>query len=135
MSFALDTNAVIHLLNGKPTSVKEHFNHTIESGELIFIPPFVDYEIMRGFYYSEQATKLATYEKLRSLCPVGEMNSATWECAARVYATLRRANSQIGDGDICISAYCIINDYVLVTQNTKHFENIEDLHIVNWAQS
>jgi tRNA(fMet)-specific endonuclease VapC len=41
-------------------------------------------------------------------------------------------NLTIDDADIFIAGYCIQKDYILITNNTKHFENIKNLKIDNW---
>jgi tRNA(fMet)-specific endonuclease VapC len=38
----------------------------------------------------------------------------------------------IGDADILIAAYCLVNDYTLVTNNTNDFNRIDGLKLVNW---
>jgi predicted nucleic acid-binding protein len=38
----------------------------------------------------------------------------------------------IEDADILIAAFCLYNNYILVTDNTKHFINIKGLNTVNW---
>jgi len=32
-----------------------------------------------------------------------------------------------------ITAYCIQNNYILVSNNQKHFEKIENIQVVNWT--
>jgi len=39
----------------------------------------------------------------------------------------------IDDADIFIAGYCIQNNFTLITNNTKHFENIKNLRIENWV--
>jgi predicted nucleic acid-binding protein len=65
---------------------------------------------------------------------IGVIDKGTLDIAADVYIQLRkRSNSiTIDDGDLLIAAYCLQNDYCLVTNNTKHFKNIENLHYENW---
>jgi predicted nucleic acid-binding protein len=55
------------------------------------------------------------------------------EHAATVYAALRRSGRTVEDADILISAFCIVNGYTLVTNNTKHFADIDGLQLANWA--
>ncbi len=62
------------------------------------------------------------------------MNVNAWDIAARIYAEHRRQGNPIEDADLFIAAYCIANSYTLVTNNTKHFENIDELHMANWAK-
>lgn len=38
------------------------------------------------------------------------------------------------DTDILIAGICLENDFVLVTNNTKHFSRIKDLDIENWSK-
>jgi tRNA(fMet)-specific endonuclease VapC len=49
-----------------------------------------------------------------------------------IYLDLQSRRITIEDADIFIAGYCIENNYILITNNTKHFENIKDLSIDNW---
>ena len=61
-----------------------------------------------------------------------EMNLEVWKKSVELYCRLRLQGNLIEDADIFIASFCIINDYVLVTNNTKHFINIEELKMDNW---
>jgi predicted nucleic acid-binding protein len=37
------------------------------------------------------------------------------------------------DADILMAAYCLQNNYIFVTNNTKHFCNIKNLPITDWS--
>ena len=65
---------------------------------------------------------------------VGDMTSGMWVRAANIYADLRRKSFTVGDADILIAAFCLVNGYILVTNNTKDFENVDGLQLVNWAE-
>ena len=62
------------------------------------------------------------------------MNSTMWERAACLYGDTRKAGTTIDDADLIIAAYCLIRGYTLVTDNTRHFEQIRGLQIVNWIE-
>ena len=47
MGFAFDTNAIIHLMRGTP-SIRVKRENAVAQGERFYIPPFVNYEILRG---------------------------------------------------------------------------------------
>jgi predicted nucleic acid-binding protein len=55
------------------------------------------------------------------------------DIASMIFVKLQRRGIVIDDADILIAAWCIQNDYILVTNNLKHFENIENLKIENWV--
>jgi predicted nucleic acid-binding protein len=77
--------------------------------------------------------KTAAFDKLCAKLEIGVIERETLEIAAALYARLKRKNIVIEDADLLIAAYCIHNDLILVTNNVKHFINIEELNIVNWT--
>jgi predicted nucleic acid-binding protein len=50
-----------------------------------------------------------------------------------LYASLSRQGALIEDADIFIAAFCLVNDYPLVTNNTRHFGRIAELTLVDWT--
>jgi len=62
------------------------------------------------------------------------MTIAAWKYAAQIYAELYVKRFTVKDSDILIAAFCIANGYILVTNNTKDFENIDGLQMVDWVQ-
>ena len=55
------------------------------------------------------------------------------ELAAENYAHLTRNGITIGDDDILIGSLAIANGAVMVTNNTRHFENLPNIRLENWA--
>ena len=54
------------------------------------------------------------------------------EIASNLYSNLRKNGKTIGDADILIAAIVIKNDGTLVSNNTKHYEGINQLKLINW---
>ena len=133
MIYALDTNIIIHILTGN-SSVRMRRDEVINNGDTIVIPPFVHFEIRRGFLYKSAPKKEAAYKILRSSYRVGEMTEESWECAASVYANLRHAGYTVEDADLLIAAFCLVGGITLVTDNIKHFINIPGLRVENWVE-
>jgi len=132
--YALDTNIIIHLLQNTPNVCQKFDNAVMAEEAKIVIPPYVNFEILRGFRYVSAPRKEKTYKQLCNNCDIGEMNRDIWECAAEIYANLRRAHFTVEDADILVAAFSVKNGYKLVTGNTKDFENIVGLQIVNWTK-
>ena len=61
------------------------------------------------------------------------MDISSWEYAEKVYVDLYKKRLTIGELDILIAAFCADNDITLITNNTKHFKNIDDLIIEDWT--
>jgi len=134
MTYALDTNTIIHLLSQKQEVISQR-NAALERGAQFIIPPYVNFELLRGFRYVQATAKERSFRNLCAWYPVGEMRLETWELAADIYTHLRKSNYTVGDADILIAAFCLADGYTLVTNNTKDFANISGLRTVDWVQS
>ena len=130
--YALDTNIVIKLIRGNE-EVNKHREEAILQGISLVIPIVVDYEIMRGFHYKNAAEKERLYCALKARHGLGDITSTTWEIAAQIHSNLRKKGYTVGDNDILIAAFCIENDYTLVTKNIKDFENVPGLKLTDWS--
>jgi len=60
------------------------------------------------------------------------MTLDVWEKAIKIYVSLKSKGQLIGDADILIAAYCLANDFTLVTRNDNDFARIDGLRLVNW---
>ena len=132
MIYALDANIIIGFLSKEPSVVGE-FDSAAKNGAQMVIPSVVDYEVLRGFCHTPSPRKEVVYSKMRISCPVIEVNINIWICAASIWAKLRKSGRTVGDADILIAAFCIINGYTLVTHNAKDFEHIDGLQMVDWV--
>ena len=132
MTYALDTNIVIHLLRGT-SSVRAKRDEAIAQGAEIIIPQFVNYEILRGFLCEPAPAKEKIYKSLCLNYSIGEMTAEIFEHGAKIYADLWKKRLTVGDADILIAAFCMIGNYILVTDNKKHFEVIDNLKFSNWV--
>ena len=67
-------------------------------------------------------------------CEIGEMQRDTWVFAASLYSDLRHKGFTVGDADLLIAAFCLVEEHTLVTNNTKDFKKFQELQIVDWVQ-
>lgn len=133
MTYALDTNVIIRLLRND-SAVATRFDNAVNNDASIVIPPYANFEILRGFCYRSAPSKERSYRELCVRYPVLEMTADVWNRAATLYGELRRAGYTVGDADLLIAAFCIIGGYTLVTNNTKDFEHIEGLQMADWTK-
>ena len=54
------------------------------------------------------------------------------ESAAEIRVFLKKNGSPIGAYDVLIGATALASNLILVTANTKEFERIPDLQVINW---
>ena len=98
----------------------------------IIIPPFAYYEIKKWLLAINSKTKLQAFEKLSLKYGIDTVSKEAFDLALSIYIKLRKNGITIDDGDILIAAYCLQNNYILVSNNIKHFRNIDNLKIENW---
>ena len=131
MEYAFDTNTIIHLMRGTP-SVRENREKAQKSGARFIIPPFVNYEVRRGLIIRQTPAHEKAYTVICDNCSLEDMTADAWEHAAQIYAELYTKHFTVKDADILIAAFCIVNGYTLITNNTKHFDDIDGLDIDNF---
>ncbi|MDR1286371.1 MAG: PIN domain-containing protein [Treponema sp.] len=129
--YALDSNIITYYLK-KNTKIMDKIDNERQKGNKLIIPPMVYYESIRGLIYLNATTKLKLFNKLCSN-GVGIINKDILDIAVSIYITLQKKGITIGDNDILIAAFCLKHNLVLITNNTKHFENINGLITENWV--
>jgi predicted nucleic acid-binding protein len=131
IKYAIDSNIISYLLKGNE-QIAERIEAETSIGHEVVIPPIAYYEVKRGLIASSATAKIEIFNNLCSENKVGDIDRATLDAAATIYASLRLIGRSIEDADILIAAFCIANDFTLITNNTKHFEHINGLSFMNW---
>lgn len=131
MTYFLDTNVIIDLLNGN-ANVLKNFKSTFKKAT-VQIPDITYYEVLRGFYWKDPKVQLSNFEIFTRTCGIKYMDLQTLRIAANQWAMLQRNGIPINDdGDILIGALTIQHNAILVTGNTKHFERFDGIRLENW---
>ena len=131
--YALDSNIISFYLKGN-TAVIENIEKAIVEDQKIVIAPISYYEVKRGLLLINASKQLSKLEILCQLFPVGKLDDYLLEDAIKLYVEERKAKRNTEDADIFIAVFCLRNNYTLVTDNTKHFQNINGLKIENWRR-
>ena len=134
MIYAIDTNIISYLLK-RDEQVKTQMSSAIDNKYEFVMLPFVYYEVTR-WLLERKATKLqAEFKQMCTEMPFVEINKTVWDKAAELYVYSRQIGKPVGgDTDLIIAALCLVNGYTLVTNNTRHFEHIDGLKLVNWKE-
>lgn len=130
--YALDANIISFLLR-KNKSLQERVYYEAGDGKGVVIPAIAYYEVKRGLIDTRATEKLAAFERLCDMIGVDKIDVETLDKAANIYAELKKVGRIIEDADILIAASCIVHDYVLVTDNTKHLGRVDGLQFENWV--
>ncbi|MCL2820873.1 MAG: PIN domain-containing protein [Oscillospiraceae bacterium] len=131
MDYVFDSNTIIHLMRGTK-SIESKVDEARKSNARFIIPYTVHYEITRGLLIKQIPKHIKVYDIICSNCSVESITDEVWDKAAEIYADLYKKRFTVADADILIAAFCIINRYTLVTDNTNDFLNISKLNYINW---
>ena len=132
MTYALDSNIISYLLKNNH-AVKQNFQNAINNNHYYVIPPIVYYEVKRWLKTRSAMKQLQFLSDLYLSSVQNDMTSDVWGKSVEIYTQLRQSGITVDDADIFTAAYCIVNNYTLVTNNTKHFKYINEMNFENWT--
>jgi len=94
----------------------------------LIVPTIVAYEFLRGQKAQQPDTFLA---KLLTQTASQPFDFACAQKAAEIYQLTKPAGKTIEAEDLLIAATALAGNYTLVTNNTKHFQNIPGLNLLS----
>ena len=135
MSYMLDTNICIYIINNKPRAVLDRFL-SLGEHERVYISAISVAELFYGLAKSsspkKEQNKLALIKFLSPLEVLPFDDKAAIEYGA-IRAELEKSGNSIGANDLLIAAHAVSMGVTLVTNNTKEFERVCDLKLDNWV--
>ena len=131
MTYLLDTNTCVRLLNNSNLQIAQRISRTPASD--IYLCTVVQLELYYGAYKSSQQeanlAKLARLFNQFSTLPFDELSA---KIAGRIRAQLAVLGTPIGPYDFQIAAIALANNLILVTHNTGEFSRVQGLRIEDW---
>jgi len=131
ITYAFDSNILSYLLN-KNQDIYEKYRYELKKGNTFNISPVVYYEVKRGLKANNSIKKANEFKNLCLQFEIGIIDINIWNEAVNIYVELKKQGKLIEDADILIAAYCIVNNYTLITNNIEHFGRVKNLKYVNW---
>lgn len=127
----LDTNILTAFFK-KDSNVVKKVSGYLDYFDCLTINIISYYEILRGLKDIGNENRINKFEEFIDENELITQRKETILKASEIYAYLKRKGKLIEDADILISSIAIVDNLILVTDNTKHFKRINDLHIENW---
>lgn len=131
MSYLLDTNTCIRLLNNSSPEVTARLAQ--ENPEAIYLCTIVQFELIWGAYRSRRTEEnlgiLSRFFNQFTILPFDEQAAAL---CGQLRAELMVLGTPIGPYDLQIAAIALVNQLTLVTHNTREFTRIRGLQIEDW---
>jgi tRNA(fMet)-specific endonuclease VapC len=131
--YLLDTNIFSYIYRQNNQPLVDKISH-IPSSE-ICLCSIVLAELIFGAFNNSAITKvlLEYYSEISSEYICYDFDKKAASEFGQLKNQLKKIGKGIDDTDLMIASICLANDLILVTNNTKHFQNIANLKIENWV--
>lgn len=129
--YMLDTNICIYVLKNHSDTLR----HKFKAIKNICISSITYGELCFGIENGNQTMRNARWEQLniftqRLLIEPWDLDAAKHYGSIR--ADLKKEGNPIGNNDLLIASHARSIDATLVTNNTREFKRVSNLHIENW---
>ena len=134
MSFQLDTNACIRLLNQKSTALARKLA-SVPKGD-VALCSVTKAELYYGADRSaRREANLNLLQKFFQEFTTLPFDEKCEEVYGMARAELALAGTLIGPNDLLIAATALANGFTLVTHNTREFGRVKGLHVEDWEST
>ena len=131
-NFLIDTDIIIYWLKGKYSQINEKID-TIDSSS-VFVSSITVAELYFGAYNSSKLIEnLKLINEFLSEINIINFDSKSAEQFGKIKSELKKTGNLINDSDILIAATALSNNMILISNNEKHFQRIENIRLENWA--
>lgn len=131
MRFMLDTNICIYAIKRRPAAVLAALRRHESAGIGVSIVTVC--ELSYGVAKSGSARNQAALQQFLEPLVIADFDRAAAEVYGPLRAQLEAAGTPIGPLDTQIAAHALALGVTLVSNNTREFERVAGLKLVNWA--
>ena len=132
MTYLLDSNICIYIINNSPKQVVEHIKklkvHQIKLSSISLAE--LEYGVSKSKNREKNRNALINFA---SAFDIVDFNDSDAEVYGFLRAELERKGQVIGPYDMQIAAQALTRDLILVTNNTIEFARIPNLKLENWV--
>lgn len=130
--YLIDSDILIYSLKNHQR-VRQHFLDKTAVPKAISVISYG--ELYYGAKKSRQLERnLAVVRRIAELFPIINTTKSIMETFAELKILLRATGSPMADFDLIIAATALTFNYILVTNNEKHFHRVPTLQIENWTK-
>ena len=137
MTYLLDTNACIALINGKAPSVRMRLQKALAEDAKVLVSSIVAFELWYGVAKSARPEANTRLVETFFAGPVSLLafEPEDAKVAGRVRAALEAVGKPIGAYDLLIAGQALRHQLTLITANGKEFRRVKGLEWEDWAKA
>jgi tRNA(fMet)-specific endonuclease VapC len=135
VTYLLDTNACIAIINGRPAEVRRRLQEACESDVSLVTSSVVAFELWYGVAKSQRQDANAERLKVFFSGPIDvvDLDAEDARQAGEVRAALEAVGRPIGAYDLLIAGQAVRRGWRLVTANCGEFVRVADLDWEDWS--
>ena len=130
----LDTDILSEILKGQNQAVLATAQQYLGEHQRLSFSAITLYEIIRGLRAKGSVQRLGQFLQTASNSDVLPVSVPVLMRAADLWSEARQGGHPCDDADLIIAATALEAHRVLVTGNTRHFEWIPGLTLLDWRQ-
>ncbi len=137
MTYLLDTNACIALINDSPSAVRRRFQKALASHAEMLVPTIVAFELWYGV--AKSVRREANSRRVETFF-AGPVHLLSFEeedarTSGNVRAEMEARGKSAGAYDLLIAGQALRHHLTLVTANVREFRRIKGLLWEDWAKT
>jgi len=136
VSYLLDTNVCIALINGLSVRVRQRYFQAASRQIVPHVSSIVAHELWYGVAKSsrvpQNANRLTAF--LTSAVTILDYTERDAQAAGEIRAELERQGMRIGEYDTLIAGQAFCRNLILVTANTREFARVKGLNVEDWTE-
>ncbi len=132
----LDTNICSFLIRKKPEYLLDKLQETVVSGQQVVISSITYSELTFGAINKKASTKMPAIvtEFVDRIDKVLAWDKKAGEVSTAIKKKLESVGTPIGHNDILIAGHCLSVNAILVTDNVRKFERVDNLELEKWVK-
>lgn len=135
MSFLLDTNICIALINGSSDAVRRRLRRTFALRSEVFVSSIVVFELWLGVFRSSRARfnsdRLQAF--LKAPLTILPFEDEDARAAGVINASLRASGEPIDRYDVLLAGHAVNRGLTLVTADAPEFSRVKGLSWQDWS--
>ena len=133
MTYMLDTNICIYAIKNRPKQVFEKIKENLFCGLRISAITLAELEhgVEKSQYPDRNRAALLQFLSILEILPFDDDAAVEY---GKICADLQRKGTPIGTMEMLIAGHARAEHVILVTNNTREFERVENLRLENWAE-
>jgi tRNA(fMet)-specific endonuclease VapC len=136
VTYLLDTNACIALIEGRPPQVRARLAGALKSSDEVLVSAIAAFELWYGVAKSVRpeanASRVATF--FAGPVAILPFDDEDAESAGAIRAAAEKAGRPIGPYDLLMAGQALRRNLTLVTSNAREFRRVRGLAWEDWAR-